>query len=114
METGKINILFILLLLTGFSGEIDNPSTENDSVSVDSKQHLNFSEPQTEFTFAEGEVRPSRGLVGWWPGDGNAHDIIGDNDGEMLFDSSYATGLVGEAFSFDGVEDMVLIDDNIL
>jgi hypothetical protein len=37
---------------------------------------------------------PPSGLVGWWPGDGNANDIVGG-------DVAYVPGEVGQAFSFD-------------
>ncbi|MFH1265601.1 MAG: hypothetical protein ABIK89_07720, partial [Planctomycetota bacterium] len=44
-------------------------------------------------------------LVSWWPGDGNADDI-GDagNHGTLYGGVSYAEGMVGRAFEFDGVE----------
>ena len=50
---------------------------------------------------------PPSGLVSWWPGDGNASDIIGPNDGTLINGATFAPGLVGQAFSFDGVDDEV-------
>lgn len=41
-------------------------------------------------------------LVGWWPGDGNANDIVGGNDGMVQGAVSFAKGEVGDAFSFAG------------
>ncbi len=47
------------------------------------------------------------GLVGWWSGDGNANDIAGNTPGTLLNGTSFAQGLVGQAFSFDGKNDLV-------
>ena len=56
---------------------------------------------------------PPAGLVGWWPGDGNANDIVGTNNG-MLQGGATATaaGVVGQAFSFDGTNGYVQIPDS--
>ena len=45
---------------------------------------------------------PPAGLVAWWPGDGNANDIAGTNNGTLLDAASFAPGEVGSAFSFNG------------
>ena len=50
---------------------------------------------------------PPAGLVAWWPGDGNANDIVGGNDGVLNGDTSFTSGKVGQAFSFDGLGDFV-------
>ena len=52
---------------------------------------------------------PPTGLVSWWPGDGNADDIEDGNDGTLLGGVTFAPGLVGQAFSFDGVDAFVSI-----
>ena len=54
-------------------------------------------------------VESPAGLVSWWPGDGNAEDIQNGNDGTLMNGASFAPGMVGEAFSLDGVDDHVLI-----
>jgi hypothetical protein len=48
---------------------------------------------------------PPSGMVSWWPGDGNAFDIIGPNDGTLINGTTFASGKVDQAFSFDGVDD---------
>ena len=54
-------------------------------------------------------VAPS-GVVGWWSGDGDANDISGfDNDGGLFNGASIQIGRVGQAFNFDGVDDVVRI-----
>ena len=50
------------------------------------------------------------GLVSWWPGDGNATDIWGDNDGTLTGD--FVQGMVGPGFGLDGVGDHVLVPDS--
>ena len=52
---------------------------------------------------------PPSGLVGWWPGDGNANDIAGTNNGTLVGGTSFASGEVGQAFSFDGVGALVQV-----
>ncbi len=41
---------------------------------------------------------PSR----WWPADGTADDAVGDDDGQLLNGTTFAPGLSGQAFRFDG------------
>ena len=52
-------------------------------------------------------LQPPSGLVSWWPGDGKALDIIGSNNGDPLNGVTYAPGKVGQAFSFDGIDDEI-------
>src|SRR5262245_43250002 len=52
-------------------------------------------------------VVPPAGLIAWWPGDGNANDIVGGNDGTPIDNATFATGYDGEAFSLDGTGDYV-------
>src|SRR3954451_21151816 len=48
-------------------------------------------------------------LVAWFPGDGNAHDISGQNNfGSEGTGTAYVTGEVGPAFQFDGTPQSVL------
>ncbi len=50
---------------------------------------------------------PPADMVGWWPGEGNANDIQGPafENGTLMNGATYAPGKVGQAFSFDGVDD---------
>lgn len=50
---------------------------------------------------------PPSGMTAWWAGDGNANDIQGSNNGTLMNGATIATGEVGQAFSFDGVNDFV-------
>ena len=59
------------------------------------------------FTTVPVAVTPPSGLVGWWPGEGNANDIVGSDDGTWTGSPAFAAGQVGQAFSFNGVDSFV-------
>lgn len=53
-------------------------------------------------------IIPPSGLGSWWPGDGSAQDIAGNNHGALQVGKSwFAPGKVGQAFSFDGLNDFI-------
>src|ERR1019366_3682813 len=47
------------------------------------------------------------GLVLWWPGDGNANDIVGTNNGALNSGVGFASGMVGQAVLLDGISGYV-------
>ena len=63
-------------------------------------------------TYAQNCVPPPAGLVSWWPGDGDANDIVGPHHGTLQNGATFAAGKVGQAFSFDGVDDYVSVPDH--
>jgi hypothetical protein len=52
------------------------------------------------------------GLIGRWPGDGTAQDVAHGRDGTLVGGTTFASGEVGQAFSFDGANDTVTIPDS--
>ncbi|MEJ7862508.1 MAG: CARDB domain-containing protein [Pyrinomonadaceae bacterium] len=56
-------------------------------------------------------VSPPANTVAWFPGDGNANDIIGGTNGTLQNGATFEAGKVGQAFSFDGVDDYVEFSD---
>ena len=52
------------------------------------------------------------GLISWWKGNGNANDSHGSNNGTLINGATFAPGKVGQAFSFDGVNQFVSITDS--
>ena len=50
---------------------------------------------------------PPSGMVSWYPGENNANDIYGPNNGALINGTAFAPGKVGQAFSFDGNDDRV-------
>jgi Concanavalin A-like lectin/glucanases superfamily len=61
------------------------------------------------FASAQTCVPPPAGLVSWWPGEGNAQDITGPNNGTLQGGTTFAASMVGQAFSLDGVDDFVAV-----
>jgi hypothetical protein len=59
-------------------------------------------------------VGSSANLVGWWPGDGHAMDLAGTNHGELFDGAGYASGRVGQAFSFPGGLSVLFLPPNAL
>ena len=49
-----------------------------------------------------GCVPPSRGLAGFWPGDGNANDVARQRHGTATGTVAYRAGAVGQGFALDG------------
>ena len=54
-------------------------------------------------------VEPPADIVSWWPGEGNAQDSIGSNDGTLQGGTVFVQGIVGQAFRFDGADDYIRI-----
>jgi uncharacterized repeat protein (TIGR01451 family) len=55
-------------------------------------------------------VTPPAGIVSWWPGNGDANDVVGANHGTFVGEAApgnYDVGKVGAAFELDGVNDYV-------
>jgi hypothetical protein len=55
----------------------------------------------TQTITATGTAIPP-GIVSWWPGNGNANDIIGSNNGTLVGGASFGPGVSGQAFRFNG------------
>ena len=51
-------------------------------------------------------VPPPSGMVGWYKAENTAVDDTGNSNGTLV-DGTFAAGMVGQAFSFDGVDDYV-------
>ena len=98
---------FTHALLPG-SPAIDHIPAENCDVATDQR---GVARPQGAAcdigAYEVGPIPPPAGMVAWWPGDGNADDIVGNNDGILQGGATFAPGMVGQAFSFDGSDDYV-------
>ena len=51
-------------------------------------------------------------LVHWWKADGDAADFIAANHGTLAGNTAFVTGHDGQAFSFDGDDDHVVVPDD--
>ena len=56
---------------------------------------------------------PPSGLVSWWPADGNTSDINAGNNGTLTNGVTFGSGEIGQAFSFNGQNQYVLIGDPV-
>jgi hypothetical protein len=63
-------------------------------------------------TRAQTCVEPPEGLVSWYPGDGDTTDIADENNGTLQGGATFAPGMVGQAFSLDGIDDSVEVPHN--
>ena len=66
----------------------------------------------SQIASAQSCVPPPTGLVSWWPGDGNAKDLVGQNNGSLRGGASFIPGEVEQSFSFNGVDGFVEISDS--
>ena len=57
-------------------------------------------------------ILPPSGMVSWWPGDGNSNDIMGTNNGTLENGATFAAGMAGQSFSFDGTDDYLQVPDS--
>jgi hypothetical protein len=53
-------------------------------------------------TSAQTCAPPPSGLIGWWPGEGEGQDLAGGNNGSLVNGATFATGMVGQGFQFNG------------
>ena len=86
-------------LVCGRGDDFANGGRGSDSASADCEAKLKTA------------IAPPSGIVSWWPGDGNAQDIIGSNHGTLQGGATFTDGLVGEAFTLDGTDDFVGVGD---
>ena len=57
-------------------------------------------------------THPPPGMVSWWPGDGNANDIQGSNNGTLSGGVTFAPGEVDQAFTFNGTDGEVILPNS--
>jgi len=57
-------------------------------------------------------LTPPSGMTNWFTADDSVNDIQGGANAALRNGATYAPGKVGQAFSFDGVDDFVKLPDN--
>jgi hypothetical protein len=93
-----------------FNGYIDEVSIYNRALTTSEVQSI-YGAGSEGICKPASCITPPAGLVSWWPGEGNANDIWDGNPGTLLNGATFTAGKVGQAFSFDGVDDQVQIPD---
>ena len=94
-----------------FAGLIDEPGVYNRALSVAEIQAIYTAGHAGKCPIEEACVPPPSGLVGWWPGEGNANDVIGGNNGILEGGATFTPGIVGQGFRLDGTNSYVQIPD---
>ncbi len=51
--------------------------------------------------------KENNGPISLWPAEGNADDLIDNNDGTLVNGAGFAAGIFGQGFDFDGADDYV-------
>jgi hypothetical protein len=90
-----------------FTGDIDEISLYNRALTAAEVQAIYNAGSAGKCAVAC--VSPPSGLVSWWPGEGNANDIMGNNNGFLQGGINFTAGEVGQAFNFDGVDDGISV-----
>ena len=52
------------------------------------------------------------GLVSWWSAEVGAVDLMGSNHGSRVNGAAFAPGVIGSAFTFDGIDDGIVLADS--
>lgn len=78
-----------------FAGYLDDVRIYHRALSPDEIAGLVRDAPPEELPRT---IPPPAGLIHWWPGEGDARDVIGGANGTMPGGSGFAVGQVGQAF----------------
>jgi len=65
-----------------------------------------------EFDPILAQLAPTTSLVAHWKFEGNANDSAGTNNGTLVNGPTFTTGKIGQALSFDGVDDNVSLGNS--
>ena len=97
--TNILNATNAVLTLT----DVQTNQTGNYSVAITNLYGLtnSFAANLTVYPALQCDAVPS-GAVAWWPGQSNAVDIIGTNNGTLVGNVAFGPGEVGLGFSLDG------------
>jgi cysteine-rich repeat protein len=111
-------VFFLILVVFGFliSDEVfsfqDGKSTLENIIEIIKEILFSTSDMLSGHVVANVNANCPSGLVSFWKGESDAADSVGGNGGTAYGGVSYASGVVGQAFSFDGVDDYVVVPDN--
>lgn len=92
-----------------FDGEVDELMIFDRALSLDEVQALANADSTGVCT---GCTELPGGVVAWWQAEDNGDDGAGANHGSEVNGAAYATGVVGLAFSLDGLDDYIEVPDS--
>jgi hypothetical protein len=58
-------------------------------------------------------IPPPAGMVAWYTGDGTSNDFVGTNNGTLQNGVTFASGMVAQAFSLNGVNQFVSLPSTV-
>jgi hypothetical protein len=99
-----------LAVIVTYNGLPDAPTNVGSYTVIGTVSDLNYQGGATDTLVIMppgGCISAPSGMIAWWPGDDNANDLAGTNNGTLGGGALFATGEVENAFSFDGVNDIV-------
>jgi len=88
-----------------FDGKIDEPEVYNRALSATEIAAIFNAGGSGQC----GCTPSASGMFAWYKGEGNANDSIGSNHGTLENGATFSAGQVGQAFSFDGNDDRIVI-----
>lgn len=88
-------------------------STNRGDYSVVVSNSIGYAISSNALLYVSGECQPNfPGIVSWWRGNGSPADSFGTNHGILRNGASFASGKVGLALDFNGVNQFVEISDS--
>ena len=107
---GLFGVLLALLLSLALASPVDAGSKgrHHDDDSSDHRSRDDDSSDDSRDQGPPDNCAAPSSLVSWWPGEGNADDAWGDNDGTVV-GATFSQGKVGDAFDFSGTLDFVQV-----
>ncbi|WP_035614129.1 LamG-like jellyroll fold domain-containing protein [Haloferula sp. BvORR071] len=99
------------ITLNTSSGLLSGPPTTagNFTFTLRATDAASLSSDQTFTLHVLPLVPPPAGIMGWWRAQNDAQDSIGTNHGTLTNGATFAAGKSGNAFSLDGVDDVVTV-----
>jgi hypothetical protein len=97
----------VTFIATTSSSSLTFTDTSSTTVAVD----LLLDNVRLEATSRSCITAPSE-LISWWPGNGDATDLMNKNPGEIN-GATFADGMVGQAFSFNGTNSQITFGNSI-
>jgi hypothetical protein len=113
MTTNNLPVRIGANNVNGYLGKIDEPSIYNRAL-TDAEIQAIFNAGSAGKCLAPPAVCTAApaNQVSWYRAENNANDSQGSNHGTLQNGTTFTAGKVGQAFSFDGIDDVVSITDN--
>jgi len=107
VAAGTVTLTITAIVDAGTEGNIITNTAQLSLIDLDQTD----TDPTNDSDSADLVVSPVNppDKVSWWRAENNALDSVGGNDGTLRNGATFAAGEVGQAFSFDGINDDVFI-----